>query len=241
MAFNVAKCHVMHVGRTNPGHTFTMSRAILGTTVEERDIGVTVTDTLKPGKQCKKAAQVASAVLGQILRAFYYRDRHVFLSLYVQYVRPHLEFAVAAWAPWSKEDVECLERVQRRAVRAMSGLKGQTYEEKLVELKLPSLQARRNEIDMAQTFKIVNNQDKSECELLFARTEGRRATRAASGKDALLKKRSYHEFRAYFFSHRVIDGWNNLPDSVKGAKSTSSFKRLYRRHQEGTVAPAVEG
>ncbi len=31
-------------------------------------------------------------------------------KLYVQYVRPHLEFAVAAWSPWLEADKSCLEK-----------------------------------------------------------------------------------------------------------------------------------
>ena len=42
-------------------------------------------------------------VLGQITRTFHYRDAKVFLNLYKQYVRPHLELSVAAWAPWTQE------------------------------------------------------------------------------------------------------------------------------------------
>ena len=61
------------------------------------------------------------------------------------------EFFFNTWAPWTREDIDKLEGVQKRAVKAVSGLKGQSYEEKLAELKLPSLQNRRREIDMAQT------------------------------------------------------------------------------------------
>ena len=104
---------------------------------KERDVGVTISSNLKPAQQCQKAAQTASAVpvLSQITRSFHYRDRHVFLSLYQQYERPHLEFAVAAWSPWTQADIQCLESVQQRAIRAISGLKANTYEEKLKELK----------------------------------------------------------------------------------------------------------
>ena len=35
MEFNVQKCKVMHVGRTNPGHPYSMSGVQLGTTEEE--------------------------------------------------------------------------------------------------------------------------------------------------------------------------------------------------------------
>ena len=80
-------------------------------------------------------------MLAQITREFHFRDRHVFLNLDQQYVRPHLEFAVAAWSPWLQADISGLEAVQKRAVKDISGLKVATYEEKLVELGLPSLQA----------------------------------------------------------------------------------------------------
>jgi hypothetical protein len=59
-------------------------------TTEEKDIGVTVTTNLKPSAQCARAAKTAQTVLGQISRAFHYRDRLVFVKLYQQYVRPHL-------------------------------------------------------------------------------------------------------------------------------------------------------
>ena len=44
------------------------------------------------------------------------------------------QYAVSAWAPWYETDKECLEKVQRRAVRMISGLKATSYEEKLKEL-----------------------------------------------------------------------------------------------------------
>ena len=112
----------MHIWRNNPKHVYSMNGVQLVETTEERDIRVTVSCNLKPGQQCRKAAQTASVVLGQITRAFHYRDRGVFLNLYKQYIRPHLKFLVAAWAPWTQEDIETLEKVQKRAVKAVSGL-----------------------------------------------------------------------------------------------------------------------
>ena len=106
MAFNIEKCHVMHIGLHNPKLNYHMNGKSLSKTENERDIGVMVSNNLKPAQQCRKAAQAASAVLGQITRAFHYRDGHVFLSLSQQYVRPHLEFAVAAWSPWTQADIQ---------------------------------------------------------------------------------------------------------------------------------------
>jgi hypothetical protein len=72
MAFNVAKCKVMHLGRTNPKHQYKMNGHVLTETEEEADIGVRVAVNLKPAAQCRKAARTAQTVLSQLARAFHY-------------------------------------------------------------------------------------------------------------------------------------------------------------------------
>ncbi len=99
MVFNVGKCKVMHMGHHNPASNYTMNGQTLEETKEERDIGVVVSSNMKPTAQRLRAAKTAQTVLGQLSRAFHYRDRHLFMRLYKQYVRPHLEFSTQAWAP----------------------------------------------------------------------------------------------------------------------------------------------
>ena len=112
--FNVAKCKVMQLGPRNGKRVYTMDGQALQETTTEKDIRVYVSQKLKPAEQCRNAARMAQVVLGQLTRAFHYRDRHVFVRLYKQYVRPHLEFCTQAWAPWNEEDKMCLEKVQQR-------------------------------------------------------------------------------------------------------------------------------
>jgi ribonucleases P/MRP protein subunit RPP40 len=126
MVFNVGKCKVMHMGHQNPAFNYTMKGQVLEETKEEKDIGVMVTSNLKPTAQCARAAKMAQTVLGQLSRTFHYRDRHIFL-LYKQYVRPHLEFSSPPWAPWTEGDRNCLEKVQQRAIKMVSGLKSNIF------------------------------------------------------------------------------------------------------------------
>ena len=120
MKFNVEKCHVLHLGRTNERRIYSMNGTQLITTEMEKDIGVLVCENLKPSKQCEKAARTAQGVLTQVLRTLSYRDRTVLPKIYVQYVRPHLEFAIQAWAPWQQGDINLIEDVQRRMVRQVT-------------------------------------------------------------------------------------------------------------------------
>ena len=66
--------------------------------------------------------------------------------------------SLPAWSPWLQKDKDLLEKVQQRAVNAVSGLTG-SYNDKLLQLKLPSLIDRRSRGDMIQTYKIVNKVD----------------------------------------------------------------------------------
>ena len=159
MKFNVDKCKVMHVGRNNPRAQYTMNNIPLTTTEAERDIGVKVQASLRPSKQCTEASNRANAVLGQLSRSFHYRDRRTFVKLYVQYVRPHLEFAAPAWSPWTQGDREMIEKVQHRAICMVSGLRSSTSEDKLKELGLLSLEDCRIQLDLTQTFKIIHGYD----------------------------------------------------------------------------------
>jgi hypothetical protein len=127
----------MHLGHNNTEQAYFMEGQQLEVTEVERDIGVNVVKGLKQASQCQKAARTAQGVLSHLSRAFHYRDRNVFLRLYIQYVRPHLQFVSPAWSRWLEADKEVLEKVQGRAVNMISGLKAKTYEEKLQELETP--------------------------------------------------------------------------------------------------------
>jgi hypothetical protein len=54
---------------------------------QEGELYIGVILSMKPTAQCTGAAKTAQKVIGQLARAFHYRDRHVFPRLYKYYVR----------------------------------------------------------------------------------------------------------------------------------------------------------
>jgi len=231
----------MHIGKNNLQQDYVMGGQVLETTTEERDIGVTVTANLKPAAQCAKAARTASVVLGQIGRASHYRDKTTFGRLYKQYVRQHLEFACQAWSPWLQKDVEVLEKVQQRAVRMVGGLKGTTYQERLLELGLQSLEARRAEADLIMTYKVLTGKVKIDRNSWFrlAAPAVQQHTRAAADPLRLRKPRARLDIREHFFTVRMVDKWNELPLDVRAATDPLRLRkpraRLDIREQFFTV------
>ena len=232
MAFNVKKCKVMHIGNNNPKYQYSMGGQYLEVTREERDIGVIVTDNLKPSAQCCKAARTAQAVLGQVTWAFHYRDRHVFVRLYTQYVCPHLEFSTQAWAPWTEADKKMLERVQMKAVAMVSGLTSREYKERLRELGMLSLAERRHQADMCLMHKIMHGTGGLHHQTWFERaSDSDRVTRVAADSLNVKVKSGRLELRRNFFSVRVPSQWNLIPSHIKKMMPNQLFKRAYKRHR----------
>ena len=234
MLFNVGKCHILHVGFNNPMFKYTMGGKELVEEKQEKDVGVIVTTTLKPSAQCAKAAKKANQVLGQLSRAVTYRGR-TFVRLFTTYVRPHLEYCVQSWNPWTIGDKNLLEKVQERAIRMVSGLEGRTYEERLLELGLTTLEQRRERGDMIEVYKILTGKEDVKKEDWFTLARGGRLgmdTRISDGVLNLLKPELVKnlDLRRYFFSVRVVDPWNSLPDDVKQAETVNTFKNRYDLH-----------
>ena len=242
MRFNVKKCKILHLGHNNPGYKYKMGEEELQVVEEERDIGIIVHKGLKPAKQCQKAAITASTVLRQITKNFHYRDARTYKNLYCQYVRPHMEFAAPAWAPWSVADVEVLEKVQKKAIGMMVGLKGRTYEDKCREIGLDKLSLRRKMADLTQVYKIMHNIDRVDRSKFFvqAAVASQRETRQNADPMNIKAKRARLDIRKYSFSVRVVEDWNVLRPEVKNAPSLNSFKtalkNLYRSSVEGAAA-----
>ena len=238
MSFNVKKCKVMHYGKNNIRYQYSMNGCAIEEVKEEKDLGVWMEEDLKSSKQCRMAAQSANWALGQLSRTFHFRKANCIVPLYKTFVRPKLEHAVAAWSPWLEGDKEILEKVQRRLIRLISDKKGATYEERLKSVGLTTLTERRNRGDMIETFRTMKGFNRVEKENWFSFRDPNisRATRSTvtvtddqqfAREDVLFMKNVRLDTRKNFFTVRVINQWNQIPDEIKSQKTIDGFKNKY--------------
>ena len=121
-----------------------------------------------------------------------------------------------------------LERVQRRATRMVKGLKKFTYETRLKRLGIYSLERRRLRGDLIETFKILTRRERIDSSKFFELSETTSGLRCHSLK--LYKQRCCTTDRQCFFSSKVINSWNRLPQDVIEATSVNMFKNRLDKH-----------
>ena len=169
-------------------------------------------------------------MLGMIRRSFHYKDRKTMLLLYKSMVRPHLEYAVQAWCPNKISDIKLLEGVQRRFTKCIPELSKLPYEMRLKNLT--TLETRRIRGDLIEVYRIMNGIEAIDWKLLFSKApyDG---TRGHTMK--LEKKVIRLDIRKYFFSQRVIDYWNALPQIAIDAKSINQFKSQLKIHLNNII------
>ena len=184
-----------------------------------KDLGVTIDASLSFESHIQDKINKANRTAGMIRRAFITMDEEVFLCLFKAFVRPHLEYANAVWNPHKRKDVTALENVQRRSTRMIPTLNKMSYSEGLEKLRLPTLVYRRARGDMIEVFKELNAVNKDINPVISFNTSV-----ARGHNQKILKQRCNKDVRKYFFTHRVVNLWNELPIKGGGIKESPNVR-----------------
>ena len=124
MSFNIDKCSVMHIGHNTTQSNYNMSNQQLPTTDQQRDLGII------KNKQ-KKSCKTANRVLGFIARNFMCKTKELIL-----------EHAVQFWSPQLRQDIDKIEKIQRRATNMFPEIRNHSYHQRIQDLNLISLVQR---------------------------------------------------------------------------------------------------
>jgi len=221
MRFNKAKCRVLHLGQGNSHYQYRLGDEGIESSSAEKDFGALVDEKLDMSHQRVLTAQKANRILGCIKKSMASRSREGILPLCSALVRPHLEPCVQLWSPQHKKDMDLLEWVQRRAIKMIQGLDHYSYEERLRELGLFSLEKRRLWGQLIAAFQYLKGAYRKGGENIFSRAC---CDRTRSNGFKLREGRPRLDTRKKFSTIRVVKYWTRLPREVVDAPSLETFK-----------------
>ena len=207
LRFNTAdnKCKILHVGKNNPAHSYTLDNTLLPSTECEKDLGVYVTKNLNWASNIDELVSKANRMIGWVSRSVITREPTVMLNIYKSLVRPHLEYCTQLWNLEAKHGnwmhIMRIEDVQRKYTRMIDGIGLLTYEERLTFLGLTTLLERRMRGDIIETFRIYKG---------LTRYGQRYLNLSRSGYNIVTTSKS-----GSFLTNRVANYWNKYRTGLK--------------------------
>ena len=135
----------------------------------------------------------------------------------------------------TKGEARKIEDVQRRATKLIPELRDLPYEERLRKLDLPSMLYRHRRGDVIETWKFLTEKYDVKPEFMLederrsmlsdkVRHDVRQIHRTRGNPLKLAKTHVSTRQRSNFFTQRVINDWNGLPESVVTADTINAFK-----------------
>ena len=226
LKINLTKCVVLHLGHSNILFPHRINQFIVEKQFFCRDLGVHVASDFSAFNHCSIIVRNAMYRLHQFRKTFTGRRIDFKIFLFVTYIRPLVESNTAVWSPHYIQDIDMVEKVQRKFTKYLTGLRNMSYKERLQYLHLDTLEVRRIQFDLILMYKIIHNIVDIPFNKYFHFN-----TNSTRGHDyKLVCQYSRLDCRKYFFTNRVVNYWNDLPASIVNARSLVSFKKLVRSH-----------
>lgn len=208
-------------------------------------LGLQFSSNLKWNIHISKVANKANSTLGFLRRNLKFCPKACKLTAYVSLVRSTLEYGSIVWDPYLKQDVDMLEKIQRKAARfILNDYRSRTpgsVSNMLDELDLSPLIHRRQQNRLVFFYKIVSglvpaiNSDTYLKRVTNKRRikpkvlDNYRVTNVVS-KFARKNENCYQtvpancdQYKQSFFV-KTVELWNNLSEKTVRSKSVDNFK-----------------
>jgi len=113
------KCHILSISRERHSSVanYILGQERLSAVSSYPYLGVTISTNLRWNKHVEAISAKATKTLNFVCRNIYRCPPDVKALAYTSLIRPHLEFASAAWDPYTVSNTNFLDKVQRRAAR----------------------------------------------------------------------------------------------------------------------------
>ena len=202
-------------------------------------LGVIVDDQYLFKLHVSYICQKAYRSINVLFRCFHIANTVALIRGYKSFVRPILEYCSTIWNPYIFARhfmglTDRLENVQRYFTRRVyyrcKLQSNHDYPERLVQLKLESLELHRLYKDMTMVYKIVHNLTSSNDDvLLLYHNNNHNYHISTRGHAFKLRNTAFRlDVARNHFCNRVVPIWNDLPEFVVNTASLTQFNKYLR-------------
>ena len=225
LKFNSEKCIVLSFARVlKYDFPYNLNNTILNRATEFNDLGLTVSNNLSWKRHIAQIVSKANRLLGFIKRTLGFRAPvKSKLFLYNSLIRSTLSYASVLWKP-DKADMLLLEGVQRRATKYILNDYTSDYKTRMARAGMIPLSYVKEINDLCFFYKCFHRFYDFDISGIIPLHNFRTNTRLGNTPFRLQKVPFITESAANFFSHRIVNLWNNLPVSVR--KIVCNNKRI---------------
>ena len=223
------KCYLLQIRKpsvTCQSSAIFLNNMQLQSTDHIKDLGIIISNNLTWSKHIHSIYTKASARSYHILKSFKSKNIYTLIKLFKTYVRPLLEFNTPVWSPYLKKDIDRIESVQRHFTKRACqrcNIAFTSYDDRLLKLKMNSLQYRRISFDIIQVYKMFYGISDLNFNDFFTLRRSPYVTRGNS-----LKIENVHTYKSTqwlnTFFGRSVKYWNELPNHVAMSRSLFIFK-----------------
>ena len=139
--FNKSKCKVLHLGHGSLHYLHKLRDVRSECNPIEKDLGVLRDGKLDMSQHCVLTAQNANTILGCMKRSMASRSRDPAPLLCAGETSP--EYCIQMGSPLYRRDMDLLERIRRRDTKVIQWMEHLSYENRLRQLGLLSLERKR--------------------------------------------------------------------------------------------------
>ena len=157
MPLSLDKSVILHSGLRNPCYQYKLQGDILKCSDTVRDLGTLRCTSGNYNRHIAKVAIKASRLSGAIMRVFHGSSIEMLMLAFNNYVLPILMYASPIWNLTTVREKVILENILRRFTKRLLGFRSLSYEERLLNTSVMSLEDKRFYADLVFTFKCIHN------------------------------------------------------------------------------------
>ena len=222
---NTRKCAALRFQRRSGVQdgrpTYTLDGQHLPNENTQMDLGVLIDSQLKFHDHNRNVTRMAGGVAQSFLKGTVCREPNFMVHILKTHIRPILEYASTVWNTGYLQDIRRLESIQRLWTRQIKGLEDKDYGTRLRALDLYSVKGRFLRADLIKCWKIFNGSCLIEPTDLWEMSV---SSRTRGHRFKIKVNRCQVDARARFFSERIVQDWNSLPDWAVSSGTLSGFK-----------------